>query len=126
MKIETSSFIPIYEQIKNGIRRRIVLGFLRPDELLPSIRDLAADLVINPNTVARAYRELEQEGLIYTRKGKGCFVAAVSSALAEEERLRQLDQLFSRAIEEAGMLGSDLIEMRRVFEERLRHHGLSA
>ncbi len=124
MKIETSSFIPIYEQIRNELRSRIVLGFLKPDEPLPSIRDLAAELVINPNTVARAYRELEQEGLIYTRKGKGCFVAAGSASLAEEERVRLLTQIFSRAIEEAARFGSGRAEMFRVFEERLKAYSL--
>ena len=124
IKIETSSFIPIYEQIRNEVRSRIVLGLVKPDEPLPSIRDLAADLVINPNTVARAYRELEQEGLIYTRKGKGSFVAAGSASQADKERVRILDQIFSRAIEEGARFGSGREEMNRVFEECLKAHSL--
>lgn len=123
IKIDPSSFIPIYEQIKKQVRSRIVTGFWKPGEPLPSIRDLAAETIINPNTVARAYRELENEGLIYTRKGKGCFVAAVSSPLAEEERLRQVGQVFSRAIEEAAGLGASRAEMHRVFDACLKHRG---
>ena len=62
IKIEMASFLPIYEQIKKEIKREITLEILKPQEALPSIRELAEKLIINPNTVARAYRELEQEG----------------------------------------------------------------
>jgi GntR family transcriptional regulator len=126
IKIDPSSFVPIYEQIKKQVRSRIVAGFWRPGDPLPSIRDLAAEMIINPNTVARAYRELEKEGVIHTRKGKGCFVAAVSPPLAEEERLRHVDQVFSRAIEEAAGLGADRAEMQRVFDDCLKHLSLLA
>jgi GntR family transcriptional regulator len=120
IKIETSSFIPIYEQIKKEIKSRISLGTLKRDEPLPSIRDLAADLIINPNTVARAYRELEMEGFIYTRKGKGCFVADDSSALIQGERANILNQIFDSAIEEARKFDLGPVEIARVFDERLR------
>ncbi|MCD8016725.1 MAG: GntR family transcriptional regulator [Oscillospiraceae bacterium] len=65
---------PIYEQIKGSIRRQIVSGALKPDERLPSVRELAGQLAINPNTIQRAYRELEQEGWIYSMAGRGSFV----------------------------------------------------
>lgn len=120
IKIETSSFIPIYEQIKKEIKSRISLGVLKKDEPLPSIRDLAADLIINPNTVARAYRELEMEGFIYTRKGKGCFVADDSSSLISEERARILNQIFDDAIEEAKKFNFGEAEITKVFDNRLR------
>jgi GntR family transcriptional regulator len=120
IKIETSSFIPIYEQIKKEIKSRISLGILKRDEPLPSIRDLAADLIINPNTVARAYRELELEGFIYTRRGKGCFVADDSSALIQGERANIINQIFDSAIEEARRFNLSPEEIARVFDERLR------
>lgn len=120
IKIETSSFTPIYEQIKKEIKSRISLGVLKKDEPLPSIRDLAADLIINPNTVARAYRELEMEGFIYTRKGKGCFVADDSSSLISEERARILNQIFDDAIEEAKKFNFGEAEITKVFDNRLR------
>jgi len=65
---------PIYEQIKEEIRHLIVTGGLSPEDKLPSVRELAANLAINPNTIARAYQELEQEGYLYTESGKGTFV----------------------------------------------------
>jgi GntR family transcriptional regulator len=86
IKVDTSSFIPIYEQIKTQMKREILLGNLKPKDALPSIRDLATELLINPNTVARAYRDLEMEGFIYTRKGKGCYVSDDLSQLMAAER----------------------------------------
>ena len=68
---------PIYEQIKDGIRKLIVQGIMQNNEKLPSVRELATSLTINPNTIQRAYRELEAEGYVYTVKGKGCFVAGI-------------------------------------------------
>lgn len=66
---------PIYEQIKDGLRKLIISGSLSANEKLPSVRELAASLAINPNTIQRAYRELETEGYIYTIAGKGTFAA---------------------------------------------------
>jgi GntR family transcriptional regulator len=120
IKIEPSSFVPIYEQIKKEIKSRISLGALKKDEPLPSIRDLAAELIVNPNTVARAYRELDMEGFIYTRQGKGCFVADDSSSLVSEERVRILNQIFDQAIEEATKFNFGETRIAQAFEERLR------
>lgn len=71
---------PIYEQIKDGLRRMVVSGALAPDEKLPSVRALATQLSINPNTIQRSYNELEAEGLIYSVPGKGSFVSPDRSA----------------------------------------------
>jgi len=119
--IETSGFIPIYEQIKKAIKGEISLGVLKANEALPSIRDLAAELVVNPNTVARAYRELELEGLIYTRKGKASFVSENSISLIQRDRVRLSEDLFDRAIAEARKFGLDAAEIRRIVESRLRY-----
>ena len=67
---------PIYEQIKDGMRHLVISNALTADEKLPSVRELAATLAINPNTIQRAYRDLEKEGYVYTISGKGTFVAA--------------------------------------------------
>lgn len=75
---------PIYGQIKDGLRRMIVTGALEPGEKLPSIRSMAVDLAINPNTIRRAYAELEAEGFIYSVPGKGSFAARD----AKEARIR--------------------------------------
>ena len=118
--IETSGFIPIYEQIKKGIKSEISLGVIKANEALPSIRDLAAELVVNPNTVARAYRELEHEGFICTRKGKASFVAENSSSLIQREKTRLIEDVFDRAISEAQKFGLDTAEIRRIVEARLK------
>ena len=86
---------PIYGQIKDGLRRLIVTGALEPDEKLPSVRSMAVDLAINPNTIQRAYAELEAEGFIYSVPGKGSFASRrqeVDPARREEltVRLREL------------------------------------
>ncbi len=119
IKVETKSFIPIYEQIKNEIKNRISQGIFKANEPLPSIRELATQLIINPNTVARAYRELEQEGFIYTRKGKGCYVSDNSSSLVKEESTKILNQVFDRTIEEAIKLNLDPEEIKKLFEQRV-------
>jgi GntR family transcriptional regulator len=75
--INTSDQRPIYVQIMDEVRRALVLGILEPEEALPSVRQLASELGLNPNTVAQAYRELEREGVVYMRRGHGTFVCAV-------------------------------------------------
>lgn len=79
---------PIYGQIKDGLRRLIVTGALEPDEKLPSVRSMAMDLAINPNTIQRAYAELEAEGFIYSVPGKGSFAARRLGAEAAQEARR--------------------------------------
>ena len=73
--IDSADPRPIYAQIMDEVRRGLVVGSLAPDDPVPSVRELAAELRINPNTVAQAYRELEREGLVYMRRGRGTFIA---------------------------------------------------
>ena len=80
---------PIYVQIIDGFKEQITAGILRPGDKLPSVRELASGLAINPNTIQRAYRQLEMEGWIATVPGKGCFVCN-DEHLAEEEKKRLL------------------------------------
>ena len=81
---------PIYEQIKDGLRRMIVTGAMAQDEKLPSVRAMATQLSINPNTIQRAYNELEQEGYIYSVAGKGSFVSGTADAdAARRESLKE-------------------------------------
>ncbi len=88
---------PIYEQIRDGLRKLIVTGALSADEKLPSVRALAAQLAINPNTIQRAYNELEGEGYIYSVPGKGSFAAANAAADSAQraELLTQVRELLS-------------------------------
>ena len=119
IKIDTSSFIPIYEQIKVQLKLRIAAQIHKPHDPLPSIRELATELLINPNTVARAYREMEREGFIYTRKGKGCFVSDNSFSLAEEKRTEILNTVFDNAIKEAKGYALTSNDIKRLFQQRL-------
>lgn len=119
IRLDTSSFTPIYEQIKREIRSQMVLAAFKSGDALPSIRDLAARLVVNPNTVARAYRELEQEGFITTRKGKGCFVSDQSASLLLEEKQAMLKRIVDRSVEEARKYGFSAEEVKQAFENSL-------
>ncbi|MGI9091763.1 MAG: GntR family transcriptional regulator, partial [Gemmatimonadaceae bacterium] len=73
--IDSSDPRPIYSQIVDEVRRALVLGTLAPDDPLPSVRQLAVELRVNPNTVSQAYRELEREGLVHVRRGQGTYVS---------------------------------------------------
>lgn len=85
---------PIYEQIKDGLRRLILSDVIRQDEKLPSVRELASQLAINPNTIQKAYRELEQEGYVYTVSGRGSFAAPLSEVRSgrQEVLFKQFDE----------------------------------
>lgn len=89
---------PIYEQIRDSFMQQILSGVLEPDSKMPSVRELASELAINPNTIQRAYRELEQEGYIYSVRGRGSFVAdsAEAKAVRKDELLQQLDQIVTQ------------------------------
>ena len=80
--IDTASSVPVYEQIVDRLRYAIAAGRYAPGEQLPSVRQLAVDLLVNPNTVAKAYRELEREGLTFSRRGLGVFVSRSAPAAA--------------------------------------------
>ncbi len=86
---------PIYEQIKDGLKRLVITGAIATDEKLPSVRELASQLAINPNTIAKAFRELEQEGYIYTITGRGSFAADRNdiSAGRNDELLKKFDEI---------------------------------
>ena len=86
---------PIYEQVEDGIRKLVVNNLIAADEKLPSVRELASKYALNPNTISRAYRELEEQGYIYTLNGKGTFVATNEKVndMRKEELLQQFDEL---------------------------------
>ena len=89
---------PIYTQIVDNFRSQIASGILQPGDKLPSVRELAAKLSINPNTIQRAYRELEVGGVIQTIPGKGCFVCGIAEAPNWEKLDAAVSQLLSRGI----------------------------
>ena len=87
---------PIYTQIIDGIREQIITGVLQPGDKLPSVRELASTLAINPNTIQRAYRRLEAEAWIATVPGKGCFVCGVPADTDKTPLLKEFDDLTRR------------------------------
>ena len=100
---------PIYAQIIDGFKEQITAGILRPGDRLPSVRELAADLAINPNTIQRSYRQLEAEGWIVTVPGKGCFVCAAPSLRDREvERLLTIFDNAAAQLENLGLSREEL------------------
>lgn len=111
---------PIYRQIVDQVKHLVAAGRLRPGDEMPPIRGLAQQLLINPNTVARAYRELESKGLLVSRQGSGTVVAEGGSPLARRARLRLLTAQVDRLLAEAGHLGFDLDTVLKLVEKRHR------
>jgi len=107
---------PVYQQLVWQVKRAVARGDLLPDERLPSVRELAAELLINPNTIAKAYREMEREGLIYTQPGRGVFVRADRpTELTEAARERILGELIERVVVEARLLGVSKDQLTGLF-----------
>jgi GntR family transcriptional regulator len=119
-EINSSSRLPIYQQLAQQVREAIARGDLKPLEQLPSVRQLSRDLVINPNTVARAYTELEREGLLNNRPGRGVFVAEPKDELKRDARRRRLLDSLDRFLTEAVHLGFSEDEVSRLVSTRSR------
>ena len=114
-----SSGVPIYLQLMEQVKHSIETGALRPGEQLPGIRPLAEELVINPNTVAKAYRELEHEGVIELRHGSGAYVAQRANAGKLADSLRAAQSIVAGAVERLRTRGVTDDEIRRLFEAEL-------
>jgi GntR family transcriptional regulator len=110
--------VPIYLQLMEQVKHAVETGALRPGEQLPGIRPLAEELVINPNTVAKAYRELEHEGVIELRHGAGAFITAKAGKSATD-RLRAAQGAVAAAVERLRARGVTDEEIRRLFEAEL-------
>lgn len=113
IRLDVADERPLYQQIVDEVRRALVLGTLSPEDPLPSVRALAAELRVNPNTVQQAYRELERAGIIYTRRGQGTFVASPGGG----ERELLLRDVADRALKDARRYG---IESHELAEAILR------
>ena len=114
-----SSGVPIYLQLMEQVKHAIETGALRPGEQLPGIRPLAEELVINPNTVAKAYRELEHEGVIELRHGAGAFVSGNARAKKVTDKFRAGKTIVAAAVERLRARGVTEEEIRRLFEAEL-------
>ncbi len=122
LRIEPDSKVPIYIQIEEQVRAMIAAGQLRPGDQLPTIRQLATDLRVNYNTVARAYLELDRDGVITTQRGRGTFVAGMPDE-KQMARLREekLHSILLSSLEEARRLGYSTDEVAAAFHRALAH-----
>jgi GntR family transcriptional regulator len=118
--VNTASRQPIYQQLAQQIREGVARGSLRPEERLPSVRQLSRELVVNPNTVAKTYTELEREGVLVSRPGLGLFVAKPGTGLTKTARDRRLLDLLDPLLTEAVHLGYTAEDVVQLVEERAR------
>ena len=116
--IAPASDVPIYRQIIRQIRTAVVQGRLQPGDQLPAIRTLAEELVVNPNTVARAYQDLVRDGIAETRAGVGLFVLKRQPVVSAAERSRRLGEIVDELHHEALALDFDLPEVVKALEKR--------
>lgn len=117
--INTGSNSPIYRQITDQVRLAVTQGKLAVGDQLPSVRALAEDLVVNPNTVARAYGDLTREGLLESRAGRGVFITQKRKVYSRAEGRRRLEPLLDTLVGEAMILDFKPEELREAFEEHL-------
>lgn len=119
-QIDSSSRVPIYRQLAAQLREAVARGKLLPEEQLPSVRELSRSLVVNPNTIARVYTELEREGVLNTRPGRGVFVAQPKDELTKKARKERLQQLLDHFLTEAVHLGFTAEEVLGCAAERVK------
>jgi GntR family transcriptional regulator len=126
-RLNDQSGVPIYRQIQDMIRFRVASGQLLAGEQLPTVRALAVELAVNPNTVIRAYTELEREGVVRTEQGTGTFVSAASHKNLElEERLDKLESLCMEFLAQAARYGfspDETVKAMRTLTTRRKRHG---
>jgi GntR family transcriptional regulator len=126
MQIDPSDHVPIYLQIAKGIRAAVAAGIYRPDEALPSLRALALEIQVNPNTVQRAYDELEREGLIYSQRGRGLFVSKQGVTSAQSRAEDGVRRAFDEGIRASRAAGMTVRQVREIFQaalESMTHDG---
>ncbi|MCG6154478.1 GntR family transcriptional regulator [Rubinisphaera margarita] len=117
--VNPSSSDPIYRQLSQQIREAIAQGRLTPEEQLPSVRELSKSLVVNPNTIARVYTELEREGVLVTRQGLGVFVAQPRIELTREIRKQKLQESLDTWLTSAVYLGFSAEDVLSLVQERV-------
>ena len=121
MNIDPSSHVPIYLQIADAVRAAVAAGVYRPGESLPSLRAMALEVHVNPNTVQRAYDALEREGLIYSQRGRGLFVAERGTASAQSMAGDGVRRTFDEAIRAGQIAGMSTEQVQSIFAVALQH-----
>ena len=117
IKIDSRNSRPIYEQIIDSIKENILKGILRPGDKLPSVREMSSMITANPNTVSRAYMELERQGVTETLRGKGTFVSSNYKPKVEEESMEKLKDDIKKIIVEAYYMGIEKEDMIEIIED---------
>lgn len=117
--VDPNAPTPIYLQIVRQVKNAVATGLLAAGDKLPSVRELSQELTINPNTIARAFQELEREGVIDTVRGVGAFVSQKGFKMSEGQRLERVQGIISELLTEAYHLRFSKEELRRVIEEQL-------
>jgi GntR family transcriptional regulator len=115
--LDMATGVPVYRQIIDQVMGSIASGALKPGDQLPTVRQMAVDLAVNPNTVVRAYRELELRGVLDTQHGTGTFITQRKMKRNDAERQRQLTQLVRDFVARAGTAGFTLVEVDEALEE---------
>ena len=118
LSIDAKSGVPFYRQIIEQVKFAVARGDLKPGDQLPTVRQLAVDISINPNTVIRAYRELEFEGLLDSQQGSGTFVSDKQPEIDAVERQRMLDQIVTELLARASAYGFTLEEVLQGVRQR--------
>lgn len=116
-RLDAHSGVPVYRQLIDQVQAGIASGALSTGAQLPTVRQVAVDLTINPNTVSRAYREMEIRGLLDTQQGTGTFVADRRVEFSKDERERQLGQLTSEFVSRAGAAGFTLKQLIKALKD---------
>jgi GntR family transcriptional regulator len=119
IRIDPQSPRPLFEQVCFAVKEAVARGELQAGDRLPSVRELAQELAINPNTVVRAYELLERDGVVVRRQGAGCFITGRPSNLNGRARRQQLDQLVQRTVTEAFHLGFEADDVRTAVDDAL-------
>ena len=119
IRIDPRSPEPLFEQVVFAVKTAVAKGTAAPGDRLPSVRELARELAINPNTVVRAYEVLERDGVVVRRQGSGCFVSDRGSDLAQAQKKKQLVELMRRAATEAFHLGFQPADVERALAQCL-------
>ena len=119
-RVDPSGSEPVFQQIANCVRRAVATGRLKPDDKLPSVRELARELVINPNTIAKAYQALESEGVTYSRRGAGTFIAERKVVLKGDERRRRFRAALEAILADAVHLGLTEEEVEKAFRAAVK------
>jgi GntR family transcriptional regulator len=120
LHIDPADGLPIYLQIAREVKHSIAVGSLRPGEQLPSVREVAEQITVNPNTVAKAYRELERQGILETRRGTGTFVSQQAFSLSEREKEQVIAKMIDKVLDEARHLQTSEEDLVQLFTERLK------